>query len=279
MFKVRTLAKDDFPYAVNLANTMNWDMATEDFEFASMLEPDGCFVLVDDSKRLGIATCVSYGEVGWFGNLIVEEAYRRQGAGATLVKHAVNYLHGKGVETVGLYAYPNLVSFYRRLGFKLDKDFSVLHVNQLGPIGAERLQSIGRQELAALRELDSRCFGGDRRRLLQSILLEEGNLGYYVSEGNELVGYVAATVYEKTAWVGPLICQNSRHDIARSLIKAVLSKLAAKSVYAVVPKPDVALLDMFLSVGFKEEFFVSRMFLGKATAQNCIHLAESLERG
>ena len=69
------------------------------------------------------------------------------------------------------------------------------------------------------------CFGGDRKKLLESIILEEGNLSYYVSEGNEVGGYVAATVYETMAWVGPLICQEDNVDAAVTLLKAVLDKI------------------------------------------------------
>ena len=79
------------------------------------------------------------------------------------------------------------------------------------------------------------------KRLLESIILEKGNLGYYALEGNEVVGYVAATVYEKMAWVGPLICQADQVDVAASLLKAVLANLAGLSVYAVLPKKEIAL--------------------------------------
>jgi hypothetical protein len=81
------------------------------------------------------------------------------------------------------------------------------------------------------------------------------------------------------AWVGPLICHPERYDVAIPLVKAVLSKVAGKQVYAVVSKRDPRLTDVFLDAGFKEAFFVSRMFLGEVTAKNCIYMAESLERG
>ena len=69
---------DDFPFATKLANTMDWNMAMADFEFMSSLEPEGCFVAFQGSERLGIATSISFGNVGWFGNLIVKENARRQ---------------------------------------------------------------------------------------------------------------------------------------------------------------------------------------------------------
>ena len=131
MFQVKQMSPSDFQFATKLANSMNWNMAPEDFEFNSSLEPEGCFVAFEDSDRVGIATCISFGTVGWFGNLIVEEKCRRKGAGRLLVKHAINYLQSKGVKTIGLYAYPNLDSFYGNLGFERDMDFSVLHTEIL----------------------------------------------------------------------------------------------------------------------------------------------------
>ena len=279
MFQVKTLSKDDYSFAVELANTMDWHMALEDFEFMSSLEPGGCFLLLDDSERAGIATCVSYGRAGWFGNLIVKEEYRRRGAGSALVTHAVHYLQAKDVETIGLYAYPYLTHFYGGLGFKYDMDFSVLNAKKLSSITADALPKISKLQLPAIAGFDRGFFGGDRKKLLESIILDEDNASCYVSDGGGVVGYVAATVYAKAAWVGPLICPPSRTDAALSLVRAVLAKLAGKDVYAVIPKKEVALLETFCGFGFREDFFVSRMFLGGAAAKNCIYIAESLERG
>ncbi len=277
MFHVKTMSADDFTFATELANTMNWHMAVEDFEFLTALEPEGCFVALHDGERVGIATSISYGSVGWFGNLIVEEKYRSRGVGSLLVKHAIEYLQGSGVKTIGLYAYPNLVSFYSDLGFKQDEDFAVLYADKLQSMTAKTLPSVGRRQIDAVERFDSRCFGWNRRKLLESIIFEEGNLSYFIAEGPEVVGFVAATVYEKVAWIGPLVCQTE--DAAFSLLLAVLSKLAGKTVYAVLPKKETALLDMLFRAGFREDFFVSRMFLGQTMPKNCICMAESLERG
>ena len=279
MFQVRTMRTKDHTFATQLANTMNWNMAPEDFQFMASLEPKGCFVLFDGLKRVGIATCISYGKVGWFGNLIVQEDCRHQGAGSTLVTHAVDYLHDKGVQTIGLYAYQHLTRFYGGLGFKFDEDFSVLHMENFGYLSAKALQVVGRQQFSSINKFDNQYFGGDRKKLLESIVLEKSNASYYFSDNSGLVGYVAATIYETMAWIGPLVCQASRNDVANLLVNAILTKASGKSVYSVVSKKEVALLKLFYSLGFKEEFIVSRMFLGEKPARNCIYLAESLERG
>ena len=279
MFQVKPMRTGDFPFATKLANIMHWNMATEDFEFMTSLEPEGCFVVFQGSERLGIATSISFGKVGWFGNLIVKENTRNKGAGSLLVKHAVNYLQSKGVKTIGLYAYPHLIGFYNNLGFERNEDFSVLHTETLGSLTAETLPKIGTRQIQAVAEFDSGCFGGNRKKLLESIILEKGNLSYCLAERDAVVGYVAAKVYEKMVELGPLTCREGHVDGAVSLLKTALAKLTGLSVYAVLPKKETALADMLFSVGFKEDFSVSRMFLGQAVSKNCICMAESLERG
>jgi GNAT superfamily N-acetyltransferase len=269
----------DFQFATKLANTMDWNMAIEDFQFMTNLEPGGCLVAFNGRERVGISTSISFGRVGWFGNLIVKEKFRNMGVGGLLVKHAVNYLKGRGAQTIGLYAYPNLTRFYRTLGFRLDEDFSVFQADTLGFLTSETLPSVRKQQIKAIEDFDSRFFGGDRKKLLESIILEEGNLGYFKSVGDEIRGYAAATVYEKMAWVGPLICREGNVDVAVTLFKAVLANLTGKSVYTVLPKKEASLADMLFSAGFRKDFSVSRMFLGQAVAKNCIYIAESLERG
>jgi GNAT superfamily N-acetyltransferase len=279
MFKIKPMKPEDFVFAAELANTMDWNMAIEDFQFMASLEPGGCFILFDDSEPIGIATCNSYGKIGWFGNLIVKKDYRGKSAGSQLVKHAINYLHGKGVETIGLYAYPSLIKFYGNLGFRHDEDFSVLKSAALKAISAEGLTTVGKRNMKKIAELDRTCFGGDRRKLLESIILKRGNLSYCVSSDEEVTGYIAATVYETMAWVGPLVCQPDKVAVAVTLLKGVLSELTGLCAYVVLPKKELALVNALSTAGFKEDFSVVRMFFGPNAARNCIYLAESLERG
>ncbi len=144
MFTVKPMVKGDFGFATELANTMDWNMADEDFQFMLNLEPAGCFVAFDGRERVGIATNISFGKVGWFGNLIVKEEYRTKGVGSLLVKHSISYLQAKGAQTIGLYAYPNLVGFYGKLGFKADEEFSVLQAESLRALNAEVLPKSGK---------------------------------------------------------------------------------------------------------------------------------------
>ena len=279
MFHVKKMEVDDFSFAVQLANTMNWNMAVEDFEFMMKLEPQGCFVLFRGSERLGICTSVSFGEVGWFGNLIVKGDYRREGVGSLLVKHAIDYLKNRGVETIGLYAYQHLVKFYESFGFKPDIDFLVLQGKTAFPPTEGIVRKPKKQDVPEVIDFDSQCFEANRKKLLEPILLDTGNLCYISTENNEITGYVAAKVYDIMAEVGPLICHANRVEVAVMLLKTILSRLNGLDISMCIPKKETALLHMLSKAGFREDFRVARMFLGPAVAKNCIYIAESLERG
>ena len=89
MFHVEKMKTENVPFAVQLANTVNWNMTANDFMFMMKLEPQGCFVQFHDKERVGIATTISFEEAGWLGNFILKEDARGKGAGTYLLKHAL----------------------------------------------------------------------------------------------------------------------------------------------------------------------------------------------
>ncbi len=280
MFHVKKMQPSDFSFAVDIANTMSWNMTVEDFKFNKSLEPDGCFVLLDDSKRVGLATCISYGRVGWFGNLIVKENYRGKGAGSLLISHAVQYLKSAGASSVGLYAYEHLVDFYGKLGFKPNANFSVLKAEAvLCTNNADKVNTASEGNLQGISDFDCRCFGASREKLLKKIICENANPFYVAAEDDCLVGYATAKVYDEMTEIGPMLCLRRYSGHASTLLNSLLDKLEGTTAFMCLPTADTALLDLAAKAGFKKKFGVARMFLGAAIAQDCINLAESLERG
>ncbi len=281
MFSVKKMRSWDLPFATALANTMGWNMTAADFDLNMSLEPEGCFVLFEDEEPLGLATCISYGSVGWFGNLVVTEKSRRRGAGTYLVQSALEYLKRTGVTAVGLYAYPHLVEFYGRLGFEKADAFAVLKADEVSARKRKdsNLQSLSTQDLQSVVDIDRVCFGASRKKLLEKMFLNSQNVGYVAAEGSKIVGFVGAKVFGGTAEVGPLVCQKGKDETAVELLEMVLQRLGGVEAYLYVPLAEEGLLNLAFEAGFKEEFRLQRMFFGRVLAKNCIYLAESLERG
>jgi len=279
MFHMEKMEVGDFPFAVELANTMDWNMTTADFEFNMRLEPNGCFVLFHGQERSGIATCISFGKVGWFGNLVVKETLRGEGAGKLLLKHAIDYLKNTGVETVGLYAYPHLTKFYESFGFASDIEFSVLKGKPEVPTSQEGAKEAKQLDVQGIIDFDSRCFGANRQKLLEAILSDRSNVCYVSTENGEVTGYVSAKVNGGMAELGPLMCRVTREKDAVVLLRTILSRLYGLEVFIYLPKKETALLNVLFEAGFNEDFRLVRMFLGSVVADNCLCAAESLERG
>jgi predicted GNAT family acetyltransferase len=280
MFHVEKMKVDDLPFAVQLANTMNWNMTPEDFEFMRKLEPNGCFVLFNEQERSGIVTSISFGKVGWFGNLVVKEDFRCEGAGKLLVKHAIEYLKNKGVKSIGIYAYPHLVKFYENIGFEPNSEFSVLKGKvALPPSTQEEIRAAKQQSIPEIISFDSEFFGANRQKLLEPILFNTQNFCCVSTENSLITGYVLAKVNGEIAEVGPLICPESHQDEAVMLLEAILNRLNGYEVFVCIPQKETALLKVLENAGLKEDFRVERMFLGSAVTKNCICAAESLERG
>jgi ribosomal protein S18 acetylase RimI-like enzyme len=279
MFRVETMSKEDFPFAVQITDQMNWGMVEEDFEFTKKLEPEGCFVLFDNEERVGIATTVSFGKKGWFGNLIVAESHRKKGAGSLLVRHSVNYLESRGVLTVGLYAYVDKVDFYRRLGFEYDSEFTVLRGRGFSSAKRDGVVRVGGKDMQKVVDCDSLCFGSSRKKVLEPILRNSSNVVYMYTERNALLGYALAKVYNGIADLGPLGCPEGRSDSAISLLGAMLNRLKDVEVSLCLPRKEKSVLSWLMGNGFVKSFGVVRMFLHPETLNDCLYLAESLERG
>lgn len=280
MFCVKKMTLEDFDFAINLSDTMNWDLVEEDFEFMMKLEPDGCFVLLYGSERIGIATTISYGQAGWLGNVIVNENYRRRGGGSLLVRCAVEYLASKGVETIGLYGYLERASFYAKHSFQYDSEFLVLKGRGFSASSKARLRKAEKDDIPKIIDLDRLYFGVSRRRLLEPILLDLDNLCFVSTDDRRILGFSMAKVYDGVAEIGPLVCEQGYDDVATDLLKAILKKLKGYEVSICVPKKESTILNMLTRYGFTEHFRLARMFHGAPIINNnYIYVAESLERG
>ena len=69
---------------------------------------------------VGIACCASFGATGWIGALGVAPEARRRGLGTMLTQAAVDWLRGRGADTVLLYATEAGRGVYERLGFEAE---------------------------------------------------------------------------------------------------------------------------------------------------------------
>jgi len=258
---------------------MNWDASEDDFEFMAKLEPQGILTLFAGSEKVGIATAVSFGKVGWLGNVIVGEEHRGRGGGSLLVRKAVEYLTSRGVETVGLYGYTDRVPFYERHGFRFDSRFIVMKGKGFSETAKIKVRAAVTDDKRSIIDLDSSCFGGSRSKLLGPILRDSSNLCYVSIDDDQPIGFAIAKVYDEASEIGPMVCKRTGSNVATDLMKMVLGKLKGCEVSMCVPEKEAAILDLLRQHGFKEHLVLARMFRGAPIINDYVYVAESLERG
>ncbi len=280
MFHVEIMTREDFEFAVNLTNTSNWDMAAEDFEFNMKLEPEGCFVLSENSERIGLITTVSFEKVGFFGNLIISEKHRGKGAGALLAKHAIDYLkETTKVKTVAWYSYMNAVPFYHKLGYEEDADFIILRGKGLASEKISDIRQALKSDVQKILQLDSYCLGFSRAKLMKLLLQNLNNMTFVAVRNEKLTGYAIAKVYDGSAQIGPIVTAEEQVKTASNLMGAIMGRLIGSEISLCIPGKKEEFLKVLEHLGFHEDFRVARMFSGEPLGNGCVFAAESLERG
>jgi N-acetylglutamate synthase-like GNAT family acetyltransferase len=242
------------------------------------LEPNGCFVVYDKRKLIGVLTTIQFEHHGWIGNVIVDSNYRGRNIGSDLVLHAMQFLQKRGVKTIGLYSYLDVVPFYDQLGFKRDERFEFLVGSGCQRGRSPNILPMRDLDFEKALALDRRCFGVSREKLLKPIFFGSKELCYATYEEDELIGFIMGGQYSKTAEIGPLICQSQ--DKAANLLTILLRHFINLEVYIGVPENKSKILLLLHELGFRESFKVLRMYYGyKPQYNDCIVAVESLERG
>ena len=136
-FSLRQMTEGDLPAADELRRLAGWNQTLEDWRRLLWLEPRGCFVAVQNGEVVGTVTTTTHGQaVAWIGMMLVHEAHQRRGIGTRLMRQALEYLQGRGVECVKLDATPAGRPLYEKLGF----------VSQWTLTRCRRLAATGRPE-------------------------------------------------------------------------------------------------------------------------------------
>jgi GNAT superfamily N-acetyltransferase len=275
------MRSSDFDFAARLSNMENWDNSTDDFRRILRIQPGGAFVATETKRRVGIVTAISYGRLGWIGNLVVSKGYRKLGIGSWLVKHAILYLRKKGARTIGLFSYKRNLPFYQRLGFKRDASYLRL-VGKGGVLTSEGPRSVDSRNLERVLAFDRKFFRHRRDRLLRELLRRFRDSSFVTMRNGELLGYIVGKNYDTTCEIGPWLCSREDISIATGLLRAVLNTSIGKPIEITVPRRNRQALRLLRNHEFEDQGSVVRMYYGDRTGlvdDRYTYAAESLEKG
>jgi ribosomal protein S18 acetylase RimI-like enzyme len=248
----------DIPFAVDLSAHEKWGHLPADLQRLMAFEPNGCFVACDTHEAVGIITSTSYDDWGFLGNLIVKHEKRKDGIGASLMMHAIEYLRARGVKCIELDAVFPAVPLYRRLGFR-DKYLSLRLYRPPSESGGEAISPLP-EAVDAVVAYDRLRTGLNRERMICHFF-ENLPEAVFVTRNDQIAGYaVVKPRAGNVVAIGPYVADNDQ--IAESLLLPITNQYREKTIAVGVPQINHAAVALYRKYDFLYSEPSLRMYLG-----------------
>jgi len=279
--RIRRLAEQDVDRAIVLTDLEEWGYTRADFLRLLALSPDGCFAAEADGSLAGLLSTTEYGPIAFLGAVIVSPELRGKGLGDAMMRAALDYLDGRGVETVVLNAYMNVVPFYERLGFRGEYENVRWSGKPAAPhsIGASLLDA---ERIDQIVSFDARYFGVPRTALLSRLAREFPETFLVAERADLIVGYLVGNTSGPSCEIGPWVVDPSWAEVASDLFDGLMRASSARTYAFTAPSPNHRASELSRQVGFAEVFRTLRMVRGKpvsASRPEGIYGLAGLEKG
>jgi len=254
------LRKADIPFAVSLTQSEGWGFSPEDFERFVVYEPDGCLLATIEEMPVGLITSVSYGTVGWIGNVIVAPEHRRHTVGRVLLEGALAHLEERGVPTIRLNSYETAIGFYRRFGF-VEEHGVQRYVGELTRPAPEHGPTPSSATWQAILEFDRQCLGADRSRVLLRLAQDFPGLCIAHATPFEATGYVLGKTAPSGSEAGPLVAVGGEAQ-ARELLTRLCARLPPGPAEVGLSEVNAWAAPLAASLGLRRSFRAVQMRRG-----------------
>ncbi|SRR6266568_3182327 len=271
---LRRMTECDLPVADELRRLAGWNQTLEDWQRLLWLEARGCFVAVENSEVVGTVTTTSHGQtLAWIGMMLVHAAHQRRGIGTRLMRQALEYLQGRGVECVKLDATPAGRPVYEKLGFVPESGLTRWQRQPSGKTQTPDSAAAGARELTdadweAVEAIDRAAFGASRACLLRSLAHDSRAVLVWPEQGR-VVGWGMLRPGANADYLGPLVCSSDADSL--SLVATLLGKTGSHSVIWDVPDKNESAKAMAQRFGFAPVRPLTRMRLGPELAASERH--------
>jgi ribosomal protein S18 acetylase RimI-like enzyme len=209
-------------------------------------------VAVKDGKQAGFANGIIHGTIGWLGNIIVSDEYRRQGIGSHLTGHLIEYFKSKGCTTQLLIASDMGKNIYARAGFRESATYEFYKTTEkisFAPsreVRSLRLEEIG--PIGPIGPIDSEATGEKRFVFLERFLQTARVFADPEIRGFCLPDYGNGLIVAKDAEAG---------------IALLRMQLNEGKTTITIPSSNTVARDFLREHGFQKFRELPRMVLGK----------------
>jgi ribosomal protein S18 acetylase RimI-like enzyme len=265
---LRLLAEADLAAADDLRRLAGWNQTLQDWHSLLSLEPEGCFVAVENENVVGSVTTTTYGKtLAWIGMMLVHPDQRRRGIGTRLMQRALEYLRGRGIECIKLDATPAGRPLYERLGFLAE--WTLTRSQRAGSEAAlpqcalAPARSLTDTDWKTVDKLDAAAIGAPRPYLIRSLVAQSRAALVWPAQG-DVAGWGLLRSGANADYLGPLAC--FRAEGLLPLVTALLRTAGSRSVIWDVPERNEEGQSVARQLGFAPLRPLTRMRLGENSA-------------
>jgi GNAT superfamily N-acetyltransferase len=230
---IRNLGKEDIGFAVTLTVEEGWYYTPAEIELMLKLDPKGSFVY-EDEEPLGMATCVTYGRTGVLGHLIVSKKGRGRRIGHSLVDAAVDYMEGRGVDSILVHATEEAVKLYQNHGFAKCDVTSCMHLrldDKFHRCPSGGCVQLEKSDLPEVIDIDHRLFGDDRSRLIKLLYEESPEGAFKIERAGSIEGFIFGRPDHVGYNLGPWVCLTGEERDAEALFRTAVSTFNNGKIY------------------------------------------------
>lgn len=260
--EIRLMTKNDLGSLVGLKHRLGWNQTERDLIRLLELNPHGCFAADYNGEMVGTITSIVYDStLAWIGMMLVDPGYRRRRIAARLMSQVLEYLYGRGINTIKLDATPEGFPLYQSMGFIAETLIERWECFA-APNLKNNLQDLDDALLPAFHELDKIAFGVDRSFLIDA-LMKSSNSKSAVSvssAGNHLNGFALSRPGSNANYVGPVVAKDRKSGA--DLLEGMLAQSSGQKVYIDFNTGFNLPLDYLIELGFVKQRDLVRMSLG-----------------
>lgn len=270
MIQIRQMTIDDVSLGMRLKEQAGWNQIEADWRRFLALEPDGCFVAELDGEPVATTTTCVFESIAWIAMVLVDKPARHQGIATRLVDHAVQYLEGRGVQTVRLDATPLGRPVYERLGFVAE--YELVRLQGTGPavVPDSSVDLDIPNDFSAPAKLDQEISGTDRSRLLEAMFRERPDATRVAVDGSRTIGYAMLRAGSRATQIGPSAALTP--DAGCALLDWAFRQCDGQSVFVDIPIDNQPAIDWANRNGLETQRPFTRMYRGRPVQNRVVHL-------
>jgi ribosomal protein S18 acetylase RimI-like enzyme len=261
-FSVRQMLLSDIRAALDLSIAEGWNQTEKDWRLLFDNPSNICLVAESNQRIIGTATAINYSNIAaWIGMVLVDNEFRRQGVGRTMVANIIENL--AGFKSVKLDATPAGQPVYHKLGFIEEHVLFRMTNPSFRSFDKEKFDLVPKplhpKNLVEIIKFDKNVFGADRIYLLKTILHNNPGKAFLLKQNARISGYIMGRIGVRSNYIGPVFAL-STHE-AEVLISEALKSLNNQPVTLDVHEDKIELIKWLESIGFIRQRQFVRMYL------------------